>query len=166
MNQAQRNFLVEKIQGGVQDRVRALKDGVPEYPNIVNYIYHKIMSNDFDIRPKEDLKKQVLDRAINATDRKDWNTTTGGHSWDKGRDIAFRIKDFFVIPPEFQEQLDTYHEARDRIDKEINLINSQADTLIVRIKLASNYTLESMIKEVDDMGDVKLMDTKLKALTS
>lgn len=38
--------------------------------------------------------------------------------------------------------------------------------LVTRIQLASDKTLEKMISEVDDMGDVSLMDTKLKSLIS
>jgi hypothetical protein len=163
MNQSQRNFLVEKIEESVNARVRVLRDSVPEYPNLINYLHHKIMSNDFDIKDKEELKQQIIDRCINTKDGKNWNEVSRS-SWDKNNTIKFGLTDFFIIPPEFQEKLDEYESENKKIRQEINLIESQSDTLIVRIKLASNSTLESMIKEVDDMGDLKLMDTKLKAL--
>jgi len=34
----------------------------------------------------------------------------------------------------------------------------------MRVQLASDKTLQKLINEVDDMGDLSLMDTKLKML--
>lgn len=42
----------------------------------------------------------------------------------------------------------------------------QFEGLCTRIQLASNKTLEKMIAEVDDMGDISLVDCTLKALLS
>lgn len=42
----------------------------------------------------------------------------------------------------------------------------QSEGLCTRIQLASNKTLEKMIAEVDDMGDISLVDCTLKALMS
>ena len=164
MNQSQRNFLVEKIEGSVDVKIRALKDSLPEPPHLVNFIYHKVMSGNFDIQDKDVLKSIITDRCINTPSDKEWNTSTRG-GWDKSSKIEFKLADFFIIPAEFQEKIDKYNIETEETRQQINLIQSQADTLIVRIKLASNSTLESMIREVDDMGNISLMDTKLKALT-
>ena len=39
------------------------------------------------------------------------------------------------------------------------------NNLITRIRLASNKTLEKMINEIDDMGEISLFDKKLKQIT-
>lgn len=163
MNQAQRNFLTDKIEETTKVQVKILRDSLPEKPNLSNYLLHRIMSNDFAIKSTEELKKQLIDRAIDTKDGKDWNNVTRSH-WSEQKNISFKFKDFFVIPDEFKAKIESYEKECEEINKEIYAIQSKSDTLIIRIKLASNSTLESMIKEVDDMGNIQLMDTKLKAL--
>lgn len=166
MNQAQRNFLTDKIEESTKVQVRSLRELLPDHPNLSNFLLHKIMSGDFDIKSKEELKRQITERAISAKDGKDWNLSGRSSHWETQRAIEFKFKDFFVIDQEFQDKIDEYTQESQRINKEINDIQSRSDTLVVRIKLASNSTLESMIKEVDDMGNIQLMDTKLKAISN
>jgi len=163
MNQSQRNFLTDKIEASTKEQIKVLENRKPERPNLSNYLLHKIMSNDFEIKSTEELMAHLIDRAINAKDGKDWNSVERNH-WSESKNIGFKFKDFFVIPEEFKEKIDAYERECKNIRDEVHAIQSKSDTLIVRIKLASNSTLESMIKEVDDMGNIQLMDTKLKAL--
>ena len=165
MNQSQRNFLVDRIEEQVKAKKKMLEDSLPEAPSLVNYLFHKIMSNDFDIKEKDEIKQMIIEKCLSAKDGKDW--ASGDSHWSATkRNITFKLEDFFVIPDEYQRRFDEYHKERSNIHQEINLLNTQAETLIVRIKLASNSVLESLIREVDDMGNISLMDTKLKALTT
>ena len=167
MNQAQRNFLTDKISTEIDTRIRLMKDGLPERPNLLNYLQHKIMSGDFDISDKETLKQQITERCIETSDGKEWNTGGRSGGWNSERGVvSFKLEDFFIIPDEFQNKLDKYERETAAVNEEIRALRIQSDTLIVRIKLASNSVLESMIQEVDDMGNISLMDTKLKALGS
>jgi hypothetical protein len=40
----------------------------------------------------------------------------------------------------------------------------QLETLEVRIMVASDKALQKLINEVDDMGDISLIDTRIKLL--
>lgn len=108
---------------------------------------------------------QVLRQmALKVKDRDDWM----GNSWgsaNKG-DIHFRAIDFFIVPDEFKVLYDEYKDKREKAEKEISALYIQTDSLITRIQLASDKTLQAMINEVDDMGDISLFDTKLKQLTN
>jgi hypothetical protein len=162
MNQSQRNFLIDKIKTSAKAQRQALEKSLSKPPSLNNYLLHEVMSGTFELQPQEDIKKLIHQRALDATGHEDWTKA----SWSAATKDYFQIKlkDLFVVPKEYTKKWEAYREAQEKIQKQINLIESQADTLIVRITLASNATLESMIKEVDDMGDLKLMDTKLKAL--
>ena len=48
---------------------------------------------------------------------------------------------------------------------EIDLLKVQLDTIEVRVQLASDKTLQNLVNEVDDMGSLSLIDTKLKLLS-
>lgn len=164
MNQAQRNFLIKKIEETAKVRIDALKRSVPEAPSLNNYLLHAVMSNNFEIKNTEQLKEMIRQFALKATNRDDWMGNSWGSATKDG--IHFRAKDFFIVPDEYQKLYDDYKAAKDKANEEIYLTQIQADTLITRIQLASDKTLQSMVNEVDDMGNLSLIDTKLKALTA
>ncbi len=78
--------------------------------------------------------------------------------------VKIPIRDLFVIPKEYDELWTDYRKNDEERKQRIRQIQIECDTLVTRIQLASDKTLEKMISEVDDMGDVSLMDTKLKSL--
>lgn len=81
-------------------------------------------------------------------------------------EATIKIKDIFVIPKDYEALWEEYYKKCEEINKEIQQIQIESDTLVTRIQLASDKTLQKMIAEVDDMGDISLMDTKLKSLIS
>ena len=163
MNQSQRNFLIEKIQKAHKIRRDALdKDEQP--PSLGLYLLHAVMSGNFEIIEKEKIKEIIRQKALKANDREDWL----GNNWmtaskDK---VWFALRDFFIIPEEFEKKWNDYREKERQRNSKIAQLDIEVDTLITRIKLASNKTLQSMINEIDDMGDISLMETKLKQLTT
>lgn len=168
MNNTQRNFLIKKIQEGVEIRMRALRDSMPEEPNLSNYLLHAVMSGKFDIISNEEIKEIIRQKAL---------TSKQGHSsWmasNKGRysafgnmeDLVFKANEFFIIPEDYKGLLKEYEDRRDKINEEMATLSIQCDSLVTRITLASDKTLQTMINEVDDMGNISLIDTKLKLLS-
>jgi len=163
MNQAQRNFLIKKIEESAKVRTEALRSSIPNAPSLNNYLLHAVMSNNFEIKTTEQLKEMVRQMALKAKDRDDWM----GNSWGSANKSAihFDAKDFFNVPEEYQKLYNAYKEKRKNAEDEMYSIQVQADTLITRIQLASDKILQTMINEVDDMGNISLMDAKLKLLT-
>lgn len=163
MNQVQRNFLIKKIEETVKARIKALEDAKPEAPSLNNYLLHAVMSNNFDIISNEQIKELIRKMALKSKDRDDWM----GNSWGSAskNKIFFNATDLFIVPEEYKKLWDEYAKERNRIEAEIGEIHIQADTLITRIQLASDKTLQTMINEVDDMGNISLMDSKLRLLT-
>lgn len=164
MNQSQRKFLIDKIEKSAKDMIGVLEDSKPESPSIENYLLHAVMGGNFELHSIDELKETIRQMALESKGRDSW---TGG-SWGRASytSIHLPLKDVFIIPEEYTQKERDIEKRRNEIQKEINAIRSKCDTLVVRLTLASNSVLETMIKEVDDMGDLSLMDTKLKALTS
>ena len=78
--------------------------------------------------------------------------------------LEFDADDLFEIPEEYKIALSKYNTTADEINGKIDTLKTQMETLETRIQLASDKILQTMINEVDDMGDLSLMDTKLKLL--
>jgi len=162
MNQAQRNFLIKKIEETIKARVKALEDSKPEYPSLNNYLLHAVMSGNFELQPNEEIKKILLQKALNAKGNEDWL----GNHWGMANKslVAFKADEIFVIPEEYRERARICREKQSELQEQISTLRIQSETLITRIQLASDKTLQKMINEVDDMGDISLIDTKLKYL--
>jgi hypothetical protein len=166
MNAQQRKYLIDKISERTRAKIDALKVTIPEPISLNVYMLHKVMSNDFNIHSNESLKKIVLEKALKAgqdkTVREDWL----GNGWQTAnkKNIAFTLEEFFVIPEEYLAMQMERQKVIDRVREEVAALQLQLETLEIRIMLASDKVLQNIINEVDDMGDIKLIDTKIKLI--
>jgi hypothetical protein len=166
MNQAQRNFLIKKIEENLKIQDNALRESEPDCPNIHNYLLHAVMSGNFQLRTTEELKATILDKALNAGSRTDnWLAKSAG-MFSATKDVHLTVNQLFVIPEEYKIKYDIWKAERDRINQKRVELSAQCNNLIIRIQLASDKTLQTMINEVDDMGNLSLIDTKLKAISN
>lgn len=164
MNQSQRTFLIKKIEETSKMRIKVLEESLPERPNLENYLLHAVMSGNFQLRTIDEIKETLRQKALKGSERDNWL----GNSWGSGNktDVHFKPREIFIIPDEYEKLLKEYKERDSEVRERINKIKIEVDTLITRIQLASDKTLQTMINEVDDMGNISLMDTKLKQLTA
>jgi hypothetical protein len=167
MNQAQRKFLIDRIEANVKAQIDALNHSDTEQPpSLENYFYGLALSGKLEIQPQEHIKKVMSDRAMKHTAQRyseTWLGTSQGDLINKAS-VKIQIRDLFVVPKEYDDLWNEYRKNDEEKKQRIRQIRIECDTLVTRIQLASDKTLEKMISEVDDMGDVSLMDTKLKSL--
>lgn len=164
MNTAQRKFLIERIQQKVKERIEELKKTRLEYPSASNFIFKAILNDKLELQPKEVTLEALKKKALNAKEGENWmsNMRMG---FEKEREIHLLIQELIVLPEDYKEELERVVKHNKTIEQEIALLKTQLDTIEVRVQLASDKTLQNLINEVDDMGDLSLMDTKLKLLS-
>jgi len=166
MNQAQRNFLIQKIRDGVNAQVKLIEGNKEEPPSLSNYLLHAVMAGTFEIITNDQIKELIRKKALNSKANSDsWMSRDSG--WGSSdKKLAFDPKDFFILPEEYKKLWDEHRIRQEQIHQEVNDLKIKTDGLITRIQLASDKTLQAMINEIDDMGNITLMDTTLKSLTS
>lgn len=168
MNQAQRKFLIEKIEANVKARTDELKhSNIEQPPSLENYFYGLALSGKLEIQPQEHIKKVMSDRAMKHTSERyseTWLGTSQGELINRSQ-VKIPIRDLFIVPKEYDDLWNEYRKRDEENKQRIRQLRIECDTLITRIQLASDKTLEKMISEIDDMGDISLMDTKLKLLS-
>lgn len=166
MNSTQRKYLIEKITERIRSKIKALESSIPEGISLNVYMLHKVMSNDFEIKPIEELKKVVLEKALKAGQEKSHREDWLGNAWGTAskKNVAFTLDEFFVIPQEYLDMIEKRKEETNAIYKEIRELQIQLETLEIRIMLASDKALQTIVNEVDDMGDIKLIDSKIKLI--
>lgn len=165
MNQQQRKYLLDKIKKTYEDKVRSLKKQEEEYPSLSNYLFSAVMQDTLKLKSSKDILGAIKEMALNAKEGQSWlNGERMG--FDKYTRIKLNIEDLFVIPKEYTDACEKYEKANQRVKEELQMMKSQYEMLELRINLSSDNVLQSMINEVDDMGNLSLIDTKIKALTS
>lgn len=162
MNQAQRSFLIKKISESVKARIDLLRRSLPEPPSLNTWLLHYVLSDKFQIKSIEEIKESIRQKALKSKDWEDWL----GNSWGSAskNNILFKADEIFIIPEEYKNLKSEYLRQTKEIEDQISELTIQSDTLITRIQLSSDKTLQKLISEVDDMGDISLIDTKLKLL--
>jgi hypothetical protein len=167
MNTVQRKFIIDKLTEKTKLRIDILKKSVPELLSLNVNMLHQVMSNDFEIKNTEELKKLILEKALKAGSDKGIREDWLGNSWNSGNRIGvhFTFDEFFIIPEKYIKLREEREAIVTSINKEIGELQLQLETLEVRIMVASDKTLSTLINEVDDMGSISLIDTRLKMLS-
>lgn len=166
MNSTQRKFLIDKVTERTKSKIDALRDSIPESLSLNVYMLHMVMSNDFQIKSQEDLKKIVLEKALKAGQNKQYREDWLGNAWGVANrsNVAFTLDEFFIIPEEYLKMREEREQQKRIVEEQIRQLQIQLETLEVRIMVASDKTLQKLINEVDDMGDISLVDTRIKLL--
>lgn len=168
MNQSQRTFLIDKIKSNTRIAVKDLENSIPKRPRVQEFLLAKIMADDFEIADNDTIRSMIKGMTSTTQGRKDF-LEAGGSSWRNDNEdatIEFNMETLFVLPEEFKQELMMYHEIAGNANAKIKAIELESDSLITRIQLASNKILDKLIQEVDDMGDISLINTQLTLIGS
>jgi flagellar biosynthesis component FlhA len=164
MNSKQRQFLVDRIKEKTKKKIDELKKGKLDYPSTSNYIFKAILNGTLELQPKEVILEALKKKALNAKEGRNWLSEEHRLTYTKERTVTLNTEDLIKTPDDLGEETKKVIKHNKEIDAEIETLNAQLETLEVRIQLASNSTLQSLINDVDDMGDLSLVDSKLKLL--
>ncbi len=162
MNQVQRKYLIDKIQKASEEAIKEMRKSLPQKPELSRYCLMALLNGELKIKGNSELLQVLKNRALES------NGSVFSHGWRSQEDgeITFRLEEFFEVPIGYTEAYSDWVKKSSAIKDKINLLEKQSEGLCTRIQLASNKTLERMIAEIDNMGDISLMDCTLKSLMS
>lgn len=164
MNATQRKFLVEKIQEKVKEKIKELEKQFLTYPSASNYIFKAALNDALSLQPSEKILDSIKQKALKAKAGKNW-LSEESMGYGAETTIKLLIEELVVLPDDYKKEKEKVEQHNDALRKEIDQLKIQLNTIEVRIQLASDKNLQKLINEVDDMGDLSLMDTKLKLLS-
>lgn len=163
MNASQRKFLIEKITKEAKDRIRELEKQKEEIPSRSNYLFKAALNGELQIQSREHILEVLKQKALKAKEGANW-LSEDRMGWEKENTVRLPIEDLLVIPKDWRREHEGVIRHNMEIQKQINEIQAHLNRMEVQITLASSSKLQHLINEVDNWGDVKLIDTKLKAL--
>jgi len=163
MNQTQRKFLIERIQQKTKEKIEALKKTKWEYPNRSTYLFQAIMQGTLKLKSQEQILEAIRAKALSAKEGENW-LSGDRMGWEKERYVKLPVIDLMELPEALLQRIEEVKAHNDVIDQEIDNLKVKLETIEVRVQLASDRVLQNLINEVDDMGDLKLIDTTVKRL--
>jgi len=164
MNTVQRKFLIERIQQKVKHKIESLKKGLQQYPSASNYIFKAVLNGKLELQTNEVILDAIKTKALNAKEGENWLSEMR-MGYEKEREIKLLINQLIILPDDYKQEMERVKKYNENIVAEIDLLIIQLETIEVRVQLASDKVLQNLINEVDDMGNLSLMDTKLKLLS-
>ena len=162
MNQSQRKFLIDTVTSRAKTKISALRSSIPKAPSLSNHVFLAVMNGTLKIKPESEIIEALKQKALNSKEGANWLAEDSG--WMSSTSIKIDRDAILVTPESYNIEYKKYKDASDRINAEIEELNLQLDTLVIRLQLTSDKNLELIVREVDDMGEVKLIDNKLKLL--
>ncbi len=157
MNQQQRDFLVKTISDNANKKINEIDSQIRklEKPTMSGYAIKHLQSGLLKVKPEADILKLAF---------KALTTETGWRDAD-GNDNEKWARLVFEEPEAYTIEKVKYHDQYNALEALKNEFISKRDTLIMRVKLAPAKRLDLLISQIDDMGDIDLMDTRLMLLS-
>lgn len=163
MNAAQRKFLVDRVSKKIDEKIEEIRKMKLDYPSKANYIFKAVMNGELALQSQAHILQAIKNKAMRAKEGSNWlSDDRMGH--EKERMVKLLIEDLIVVPEDLGIEANRVINHNKDLDDQIAQLKIQKETLEVRIQLASNSVLAKLISEVDDMGDLSLIDTKLKLI--
>lgn len=163
MNNTQRKFLIEKIQTATNDKIKILEKTREKYPSFSNYMYKSVMNGELIMKKSNIILEAIKNKALKAKIGENW-ISEDRWIWFCEDSIKLPIESVIVIPEDYNLELKRVKEYNADVEMQISELRSYLNTIEMRIQLSSDKVLKSLINEIDDMGEIKLIDSKIKLL--
>lgn len=161
MNAQQRKYLIDTMKAEADRKIHELKKKLKQPPSLANFLFKELMSGNLELQPHEVILDALKKRAETAAHDVNW-LSGDRMGYEKNIVVKLDIPDLIVIPEEYRQIREQIAHDNKDINDQIESIQAQVKALELRINLATNDKLQKIISEVDDMGDLSLLDTKLK----
>lgn len=170
MNQDQRKFLIEQIRKTYDRQKEKLRKKRPEPPSLNNYLVAAFLDNTIKFKDIEKLRREMRERVL-SMGKDDVLIKDSDSRWRNRRDededvdnhsVVVSAEDLFVLPEAYINELEKYKAAREIYEREMDHLEEYRDTIIMKIQIGSNAVLDKLITQVDNMGDLNLINSRLK----
>jgi predicted transport protein len=171
MNQDQRKYLIAQVEDTCREQIEALEEQIPDKPSLNNYIIAAFLDNSIQFADIEKLKKKMrtlvlkLGSSEELVKSSDEHRYYGARNRKKDEDYADIVEipaeDIFIIPQAYLEALAEYDKQKEGLEKKIKDLKNVEKTITLKLQIGSAATLDKLVMQVDNMGDLNLVNTQL-----
>lgn len=169
MNQDQRKFLIERVNKTFNQQQKKITDRKPIKPSLNNYLVAAFLDGTIQFNDiaalKHKMRETVLrygvdDRLIRSK-RNDRYRYSSDDTEDSATDVCEVVaKDLFIIPENYLAALAEYETEMEKIKTELETLEAQRDTILLKIQIGSNQVLDKLITQVDNLADLNIMNSQ------
>jgi len=163
MNADQRKFLVERVNQTFNKQKKAIDEGRTEKPSLNNYLIAAFLDNSIKFQDIEKLKEKMRAMVLRFGSGDVLIKTNGwSRNYNKRGDTTVEInaEDLFVYPESYEKAWDEWYENKIAIDKAVEKLEAEKDTILLKIQIGSNAALDKIITQVDNIADLNIMNAQ------
>lgn len=163
MNQDQRKFLIEQVTKTCRAETDKVSAEMPTKPSLNNYLVAACLDDSIQLCDVEGLKKKIRERVLKFG--KDELLVKENDEWrrrNSNNEVTLKAEDLFVIPEAYKKALAEYQAKKAQLDKRIEELEAQKNTIIMKIQIGSNAVLDKLVLQIDSLGDLNLMNSQLQ----
>lgn len=161
MNQDQRKFLIERVNKTFNQQKEEILKDKKDKPSLNNYLIAAFLDNSIQFNDIEKLKNKMRETVLRygASDRL-IEEKYGYRSKEEPNLCKVIAEDLFVIPQNYLDALSEYESHQSELDRKVNELEAQKDTILLKIQIGSNQVLDKLITQVDNLADLNIMNSQ------
>lgn len=168
MNQDQRKFLIERVNGTFRkqkEKIEKSKDLVA--PSLNNYLISSFLDGSIQFNNIEALKEKMRTAVLKMghgdvliKENDDYSFSRRSSKNGKKHVCEVSAEDLFIIPESYKKALAEYEADKKEIEKQLEELEAQKDTILLKIQIGSNQVLDKLVTQVDNLADLNIMNSQ------
>jgi hypothetical protein len=127
MNQAQREFIIKKVEETFKKDVRELKSQIPDEPSLNNYLIAAFLDDSIEFNDMDKLKKKIRERVLRFGSSDKLVDQDTGYWGRNTPEMICKINatDLFVLPEAYTEKHKEYEAIKKDIEAKIKKLEAE-----------------------------------------
>jgi hypothetical protein len=157
MNQHQRKFLLEAIEGQYKTERNKLREREPKEPSMNNYLIAAILDGSFVMRDPQIVRNSLRERVRNLGKTETLLSNRNRYdSDDKGNHIAIPADLLFELPVGYAEALAKYESERNAWQAETDALDASINAMRIKVQIGSDKALDVLVEQADKLCSMSL----------
>ncbi len=163
MNQHQRKFLLEQIEGIYKTEKQALNDRRPKAPSLNNYLIAAILDGSARLRSQEEIAGDIRKRVRDLGKSEGLVTASSSRRWGRGSsdeddedEISLPALTLYVAPPDYAEARAAFDTAEAAWEAEKEALEASINAMRIKVQVGSDKSLEALVNQADNLCTMSL----------
>ena len=164
MNQKQREFLLGRVKIIYQNERQAHKYKGPVKPDLSNHLIAAIMSGKAKMKTIDSLREKIHDRLLKSGKKHAFLTGDSHYrydDYDNGDCILIKALDLFEAPVSYLREMEVYEARHKEWQDRERAMDQIYESIILKIQIGSDAILDKLIEQVDNLGDLNIVNASL-----
>lgn len=166
MNNDQRKFLVKTIEDKYKQELEKLHDSLPKRPSLNNYLVAAALDGTIKVKTTEEIKEAIRQKVLKFGASDSLIQEHSSYNYRRNTDrtelaVELRADELFEFPQAYLDAEEKYKSNKIEVQKKTEALTRKKDSLILKVQIGSNQSLDKLVNDVDSMIDIGLLNEQL-----